>query len=147
MQFIFLCVKVWISKQCGSAKSMFSPHIKIKYWSKLPVILIFKLFYYTIFKVCHWLQKGLWCSIYQTHFLSKNHMGVFCRSSHSVRYRLHGGEVGSVGGAGSRGFLWTRSSSTLPHDLHQKHLGLLRRLHRIQMPVHAADNNSHVRGV
>ncbi|KAM8902340.1 uncharacterized protein slc19a3a isoform 2-T2 [Spinachia spinachia] len=65
--------------------------------------------------------------------------------SNSLRYRLHRGEVGAVGGAGPRGLLWTRGRCTLPHDLHRQHLGLLRRLRGFQVPVHAFDNNSHVR--
>lgn len=53
--------------------------------------------------------------------------------------------MGTVGRAGPGWFFWTRVSSALPHDLHWQHLGLLHQLSCFQGPVHAADNNSHVR--
>lgn len=68
-----------------------------------------------------------------------------CRCRHGLQRRLHRGQVGAVGGAGPGGFLWTGSRRAVSHDFRWKHLGVLLRLCRLQVPVHAAHNDSNVR--
>lgn len=70
---------------------------------------------------------------------------MFSRCSNCLWHRLHRGEVGAVGGASPGWLLRTGSCCIISHDFHWKHLGLLHHLHHLQVPVHAADNNSHVR--
>lgn len=119
--------------------------------------------YRTAFHVQHGLVKSalvllpLWrCySVFSVYLVNEKDLTAFgdwstailtcCRCSYSLWYRLYWIEVGAVGRAGLGWFLWSQFSSTLPHDLQQQHMGLLHWLCCFQVPVHAADNNSHVR--
>uniref|UniRef100_A0A3B3BD73 Solute carrier family 19 member 3a n=1 Tax=Oryzias melastigma TaxID=30732 RepID=A0A3B3BD73_ORYME len=81
-------------------------------------------------------------SPHQTELCSK--LPSSCRCRHCLQRRLHRGQVGAVGGAGPGGFLWTGSRRAVSHDFRWKHLGVLLRLCRLQVPVHAAHNDSNV---